>query len=246
MKVDGVDQMAERSLILASTSSVHGTGYLDHLEAHLEQLFAGVDRLLFVPFAMHDLDGYTGQVRQRFATLGIGVEGIHQTADRAAALERAAAIFIGGGNTFRLLDRLLREELIEPIRRRVAAGMPYLGASAGSNVAGLTIRTTNDMPIVRPASFAALGLVEFQINPHYIDPDPSSTHMGETRDTRLREFHEENDSPVVAMREGALLRVAGERITLQGDPGGKLFRRGVEVQPLAAGDRIDLLLRSPG
>ena len=124
--------------------------------------------------------------------------------------------------------------------------MPYLGASAGSNVAGPTIKTTNDMPIVRPASFQALGLVDFQINPHYIDPDPGSTHMGETRDTRLAEFHEENDTPVVALREGALLEVAGERVTVRGEPGGKLFRRGEEPSPLAAGDRIDRLLAASG
>jgi len=232
----------ERQLILASASRVHGTGYLDHLEPYLEKLFAGVDRLLFVPYALHDLDRYTGQVRQRFAPLGIGIDGIHEAADPVVAIERAAAIFIGGGNTFRLLDRLLRGRLIEPIRRRVEAGRPYLGASAGSNVAGLTIRTSNDMPIVRPASFAALGLVDFQINPHYIDPDPSSTHMGETRDTRLNEFHEENETPVVALREGALLDIVGERVTVEGEPGGKLFQRGVEALPLLAGDRIDRLL----
>ncbi len=235
-----------RRLILASTSRVHGTGYLDHLEPHLEKLLAGIDRLLFVPYAGHDLDGYLGQVRQRFAALGVGVDGIHQAPDPVAAVEGAAAIFIGGGNTFRLLDRLLRDRLVEPIRRRVEAGTPYLGASAGSNVAGLTIRTTNDMPIVQPASFTALGLVEFQINPHYIDPDPTSTHMGETRDARLREFHEENETPVVALREGALLEIEGERITIEGEPGGKLFLRGSEPQPLVAGDRIDRRLPSSG
>jgi dipeptidase E len=235
-----------RRLLLASTSKVHGTGYLDHLVPHLEPLLAGVNRLLFVPYALHDLDGYTGRVRQRFTELGIAVDGIHQGADPAAAVTGAAAIFVGGGNTFRLLDRLLRGRLIEPIRRRVAEGMPYLGASAGSNVAGLTIRTTNDMPIVRPTSFRALGLVEFQINPHYVDSDPDSTHMGETRDDRLREFHEENETPVVALREGALLEVEGDRVTLRGEPGGKLFRRGREPRPLAAGDRIDRLLTAAG
>ena len=237
--------MADRRLILASTSRVHGTGYLDHLELHLTKLFSGLDQLLFVPYALHDLDGYAGQVRQRFAALGIAVDGIHQTADPVAAVERAAALFIGGGNTFRLLDRLLDGRLIEPIRRRVAAGMPYLGASAGSNVAGPTIRTTNDMPIVRPASFAALGLVDFQINPHYIDPDPASTHMGETRDTRLGEFHEENETPVVALREGALLDIEGQRVTVGGTAGGKLFLRGAEPLPLVTGDRIDRLVPTP-
>ena len=235
-----------RSLILASTSKVHGTGYLDHLEPWLERLLAGRDRLLFVPYALHDLDGYAGRVRQRFGDLGIEVDGVHRAADPVAAMERASAVFVGGGNPFRLLDRLEKGGLLEPIRRRVAAGMPYLGASAGSNVAGPTIKTTNDMPIVRPASFRALGLVDFQINPHYIDPDPGSTHMGETRDTRLAEFHEENDTPVVALREGALLEVVGDRVSVRGEPGGKLFQRGEEPSPLAPGDRVDRLLAATG
>ena len=233
-----------RRLILASTSKVHGTGYLDHLEPWLAKLFAGIDRLLFVPYALHDLDGYADKVRRRFADLGMEVDAIHRAPDPADAVAEAAAIFVGGGNTFRLLDRLIGDGLIEPIRRSVAAGVPYLGASAGSNVAGATIKTTNDMPIVRPVSFRALGLVDFQINPHYIDPDPDSTHMGETRDARLREFHEENETPVVALREGALLEVEGHRITVAGEPGGKLFRRGAEPQPLAAGARVDRLLHS--
>ena len=227
--------MSHRRLVLASTSKVHGTGYLDHLVPWIERLLAGVERLLFVPYALHDQDGYAGQVRERFAELGIEVDGIHRAADPVAAVEEAAAIFVGGGNTFRLL---------EPIRSRVAGGMPYMGASAGSNIAGLTIKTTNDMPIVRPASFEALGLVGFQINPHYIDPDPGSTHMGETRDTRLREFHEENETPVVALREGALLEIAGDRVSVAGSPGGKLFRRGEEPSALLEGDRVDRLLAS--
>jgi dipeptidase E len=234
-----------RRLILASSSRVHGSGFLDHLEPHLRRHLAGVERLLFVPWALADLDGYAGRIGERFAGLGIAVDPIHRATEPRRAVAEAAAIFIGGGNTFRLLDRLLAAGLVEPIRQRVAAGIPYLAASAGSNVAGPTIMTTNDMPIVRPASFDALGLVEFQINPHYIDPDPASTHMGESRDTRLHEYHEENDTPVVALREGALLEVDGERVILEGAPGGKLFRRGAEPLPLAAGDRIDQLLVEP-
>ena len=234
--------MTRRRLVLASTSRVHGTGYLDHLEPWLAELFAGIDRLLFVPWALHDLDGYAAQVGERFAALGVEVDPIHRAEDPRRAVEEAAAIFVGGGNTFRLLDRLLAGGLIEPIRRRVAQGMPYLGASAGSNVAGPTIQTTNDMPIVRPETFESLGLVEFQINPHYTDPDPASTHMGETRDTRLGEFHEESETPVVALREGALLDVEDERVSVAGEPGGKLFQRGLEPMALAAGDRIDRLL----
>jgi dipeptidase E len=127
-------------------------------------------------------------------------------------------------------------DLLPLIRRRVAEGMVYSGASAGSNLACPTIRTTNDMPIVEPQSLGALGLVPFQINPHYVDPDPGSTHMGETRETRIREFHEENETPVVGLREGAILRVDGESVLLKGMAGARVFRRGqapVEVEPIA-------------
>jgi dipeptidase E len=151
-------------------------------------------------------------------------------------------MFIGGGNTFRLLDTLYVEGLIEPIRRRVAGGMPYMGTSAGSNVAGATIRTTNDMPIVQPPTFEALGLVDFQINPHFVDADPDSTHKGETREQRLAEFHEENETPVVAIREGTALVVEDDRVTLVGERGGRLFLRGRPTEDCPDGTRIDGLI----
>lgn len=147
-------------------------------------------------------------------------------------------MFVGGGNTFRLLTELHDHGLVETIRHRARGGMPYMGTSAGSNVAAPTLKTTNDMPIVEPPSFGALGLVPFQINPHYVDPDPSSRHMGETRDLRLAEFLEENDVPVVALREGAMLSLEGAVLHLLGSSGGKLFRRG--AQPAELGDGADL------
>jgi dipeptidase E len=155
-------------------------------------------------------------------------------------VEDAEAIFIGGGNTFRLLNTLCHYELLGWIRERVNTGMPYMGASAGSNLAGPTIKTTNDMPIVQPPSFAALGLVPFQINPHYIDADAASTHMGETREQRLREYLEENEVPVVAIREPAMIHVEGDVTTLEGSAGGKVFGRGREPYEIEAGSLIEL------
>src|SRR5579884_763814 len=194
-------------LLLLSSSRVHGGGYLDHAEEEIRDFLCGVHTVLFVPYALSDRDAYAEIARARFERMGFGCSSIHVSADPKHAVERAEAIFIGGGNTFRLLNDLDRHGLLGPIRQRVGEGMPYMGASAGSNVAGPTIKTTNDMPIIQPPSFDALGLVPFQINPHFVDADPASTHMGETREQRLREYLEENEMPVVALREAALLCV---------------------------------------
>ena len=234
-------------LLLISNSTSYGRGYLDHCaEAIAKFLRPSVARLLFVPYAGHDLDAYANKARERFATIGIGLDSVHQAGPSAAsAVENAEAIFIGGGNTFRLLDALWREKLIDPIRRRAADGMPYLGASAGSNVACPTIKTTNDMPIVQPPSFDALGLVWFQINPHYLDPDKNSTHMGETREQRLLQFHEEDSTPIAALREGAMLRVENGVTILKGSSGARIFRKGLEPVETVPGDQLDALLQ-PG
>jgi dipeptidase E len=224
-----------KNLLLVSTSTVHGTGYLDHCAANVKRLFASSGRVLFVPYALFDRDGSAGTARKRFGAMGIELSSIHEARDPRAAVGAAEGIFIGGGNTFRLLKTLQDQRLIEPIRRRVLDGMPYMGTSAGSNIAGPTIKTTNDMPIVCPAGFEALNLVPFQINPHFIDADPGSTHMGETRETRLREFHEENSTPVIALREGAMLVVEGDATRLDGAPGGKLFCRGADPRDLVVG-----------
>jgi len=157
-------------------------------------------------------------------------------------LDETAAIFVGGGNTFRLLDRLYRNDLLEPIRRRVRAGMPYLGASAGTVISGPTIGTTNDMPIVHPPKLASLGFVTFQLNCHYIDADPGSKHMGETREVRLREFHEEHDTPIAGLREGAWLRIENDRIHLGGAAGAKIFIKGRPPSEHAAGADLTGLL----
>lgn len=227
-----------RNLLLVSTSTTFGTGYLDHCAAAMTETLAGVSRLLFVPYALHDRNAYAAKARDRFAAMGFAVDSLHEAPDPVAAVDGAEAIFVGGGNTFRLVDALHRNGLIEPIRRRALTGMPYMGASAGSNVACPTLMTTNDMPIVEPPSFETLALVPFQINPHYLDPDPSSKHMGETRETRIREYLEENDRVVIGLREGAMIRVRGDRATLLGSAGARVFRRGKEPEERTAGEDL--------
>jgi dipeptidase E len=229
-------------LLLISSSTIHGSGYLDHCAAAIERVLRpAVARVLFVPYALRDRDGYAARVRARYARMGFEVDSIHESADDpAAAVARAQAIFIGGGNTFRLLDALWRLGLVEPIARRVGDGMPYIGSSAGSNVACMTIKTTNDMPIVQPRTFDALGLVPFNINPHYVDADPRSTHMGETREERIMQFHEENEPPVVGLREGAWLEVDERGVTLEGAAGARLFRRGQAPMEYSPGTRLPL------
>jgi dipeptidase E len=225
-----------RRLLLISTSTVFGTRYLEHAFDELGDVLRGVKRVLFVPFALKDRAGYTAKARAAFEEIGFGLDSLHESRDAERSILGAEAIFCGGGNTFRLLDALYDLDALLPIRRRVEEGMPYTGASAGSNLACPTIMTTNDMPIVEPLSFEALGLVPFQINPHYLDPVSGSTHMGETRETRIREFHEENDLVVVGLREGAMLRVEGDAVELRGRAGARIFRPGeepVEVAPVA-------------
>lgn len=222
-----------RRLLLISTSTVFGTRYLEHARGELREVLAGVGRVLFVPYALQDRDGYAGKAREAFREMGFDFDSVHEAADPGKAVEEAEAVFCGGGNTFRLLKTLYDLDLVAALRRRALEGMPYTGASAGSNLACPTIKTTNDMPIVQPPSFDGLGLVSFQINPHYLDPQPGSTHMGETRETRIREFHEENETPVVGLREGAILRVEGHSLLLKGVAGARVFRRGQEPEEVA-------------
>jgi len=193
-------------------------------------------RLLFVPYAMHDYDEYAAKARLRFGPLGLGVDSVHEATDQRKAVKMAEVIFVGGGNTFRLLKALYDWGLLEAIRLHAEGGVPYIGASAGSNVACPSIKTTNDMPIVEPPSLDALDLVNFQVNPHYMDPDLASKHMGETREERIVQFLEENSTPVLGLREGAMVRVEGSTVTLKGTAGVRLFRRGqapLEVSPPA-------------
>ena len=223
-----------KRLLLISNSTLHGSGYLDHAATEIADFLSGVSRVLFIPFALADQNDYASRARQRFAAMGYELDSIHETTDKQHSVSNAEAIFIGGGNTFRLLKTLYDFELLQPIKQRAEAGMPYIGSSAGSNVAAPTIRTTNDMPIVQPPSFNALNLVSFQINPHYLDPSPDSTHMGETREERIIQFLEENETPVVGLREGAMIRVEEGTALLKGSTGARIFRKSqppIEILP---------------
>jgi dipeptidase E len=231
-----------KRILLLSSSTVFGRGYLDHAETEIRDFLGRIGRVLFIPFALHDWDAYTSRTRERFRGMGYELDSLHEVSKMPEAVTAAEAVFIGGGNTFRLLKSLYDLDLLPAIRARVEEGMPYLGTSAGSNVAGPTIRTTNDMPIVEPPSFNALGLVPFQINPHYLDPAPDSTHMGETREERILQYLEENETPVVGLREGAMVRVENGITELKGSFGARIFRRGRQPEEVAAGTRIDRLL----
>ncbi|XP_066543977.1 alpha-aspartyl dipeptidase isoform X3 [Amia ocellicauda] len=193
----------KRRLLLVSNSTLYGGGYLDHCQQQIQEFFGEqVKRILFIPYALHDRDGYAKTARQKFQSLG-------------------------GGNTFRLLKTLYDQNLLVEIRRRVIEdGVPYMGSSAGTNVSTASINTTNDMPIVYPPSLKAIGLVPFNINPHYLDADANNRHMGETREQRIAQYHEEPDTPIVlGLREGSMLLVEGNKATLLGTTKARLFVR---------------------
>lgn len=219
-------------LLLISSSTVSGTGYLDHAEQQIREILGAARRVIFVPYALADRAAYGKKAASRFKAMGFECTPIDGYPNPVRALDDADAMFVGGGNTFRLLKTLYELGLVEAIRRRVEQGMVYLGASAGSNVACPTIRTTNDMPIVEPPTLNALNLLPCQINPHYIDPDLSSTHMGETREERLLQYLEENEGPVIGLREGAMLRMEGGVIHLKGLRGARIFKRNCEPEEL--------------
>ena len=236
-----MNQTNDRRILLISNSTLYGSGYLDHAEAEIRDFLSTVKTVLFVPFALYDRDAYTSTAQLRFQKMGYGLESIHKAANAQRAVNDAEAVFIGGGNTFRLLKALYDAEVLELIGQRVAEGMPYIGSSAGSNVAGPTIKTTKDMPIVQPPSFDALRLVPFQISPHFLDPDPNSTHMGETQEERILQFLEENDIPVAGLREGAMVRSENGSHMLKGSSGARIFRKGQKPVEALPGDKLDHL-----
>src|SRR5215475_13359878 len=232
----------KKRILLISNSTLYGGGYLDHAEKEIGNFLGAVRRVLFIPFAQHDRDAYASMARRRLAAMGYELDSAHESYDPRKAASSADAVLVGGGNTFRLLKGLYDYELLPPIRRRVAEGMPYLGSSAGSIVACPTLKTTKDMPVVEPPSFDALGLVGFQISPHYLDPDPGSTHMGETQEERINQYLEENHAPVVGLREGTMLRVEQGAIVLKGITAARIFRRGQAPVEVGSGSNLAELL----
>jgi dipeptidase E len=229
-------------LLLISNSTLHGSGYLDHAEAEIKDVVGERVRVVFIPYALHDRRAYSEQAQDRFRKMGLEFRSVHDISNPARAIEQAEIIFVGGGNTFRLLSELQQNQLIEPIRRAVRAGTLYLGSSAGSIVACPSLKTTKDMPVMQPFSFEALALVPFQISPHYLDPDPTSTHMGETQEQRILQFLEENEEPVVGLREGSMLRVEGDDVTLRGQHSARIFRNGTPPIEAACGSNLGELL----
>ncbi|KAF2518140.1 dipeptidase PepE [Flavobacterium salilacus subsp. salilacus] len=233
-----------KKLIIASTSTLHGGSYLDYLLPVLKKHFGNCSTLLFVPYARPGgitHEAYTAKAVEVFAKINITVKGIHEYENPVMAVQQAEGIFTGGGNTFLLVTQLYKTGTMDAIEKAVQHGTPYLGTSAGSNICGLTMNTTNDMPIVYPPSFRTLGLIPFNINPHYLDPLPDSTHMGETRETRIKEFHQFNTQPVLGLREGSWLEVQGKAITLKGELQARLFRQGQEPEEIETGTDLSWL-----
>lgn len=224
-----------KKLIIASTSTVYNGSYLEYLLPILSVFFRGVRTLLFIPYARPggiSYDRYTVIANKAFAAIGIDVKGIHEWEDPKEAIHEAAGIFTGGGNTFELVNQLYLQDIMADLQSVVNKGVPYLGTSAGSNICGVTMMNTNDMPIVYPPGFKTLGFIPFNINAHYLDPDPTSKHMGETRETRIKEFHVFNTTPVLGLREGSWLEVDGDEIILCGDLSARLFQQNKEPAEL--------------
>lgn len=233
------------NLLLISNSTNAGEEYLKYPIAEIAKTLKGVSEVVFIPYAAvtFSYDEYEAKVQARFNELGIKVKSIHHALNKRNFLRNAEAIVIGGGNTFALLKRMQEEDLLDMIHRRVKAGVPYIGWSAGSNVTCPTICTTNDMPIVQPESFRAIGLVSFQINPHYLDANPVG-HAGETREQRIMEYLEANRSRyVIGLREGCMLRIDDNGIELIGSRPMRIFKKGIETYEVQPGDDISFLIK---
>lgn len=217
-----------KNLIIASTSTLHGGDYLDYLLPELAKHFEKSDTIIFIPYARPggiSHDEYTQKVQLAFAKINKTVKGLHEFDNPVEAINKSEGIFTGGGNTFLLVTQLYQNDVMNAIIEAINSGIPYLGSSAGSNITGISMQTTNDMPIIYPPSFKTLGAIPFNLNPHYLDADLQSKHMGETRETRIKEFHAFNDTPVLGLREGSWLDVKGTTILLKGTLTARLFRQ---------------------
>lgn len=229
------------NIILASTSTLFGGNYLEYLRSEIQNLFRETDEIIFIPFARPggiSHEEYTEKARQFFAPLHIKVKGLHEFEDQTEAVKNAKGIFTGGGNTFLLVKALHEENLMQVLKETVEQGTPYLGCSAGSNIGGLNMKTTNDMPIVYPPSFECMGLVPFNINPHYLDPNRDLKHNGETREIRILEFLTQNDTKVVGLREGNWIRKTGQKITVEGTELTRIFEKDKEPYEVAPGTEL--------
>ena len=223
-----------KNLIIASTSTLHGGGYLEYILPELKIHFASCKSILFIPFARPggiSHEDYSERVKDAFAKINIDVKGLHEFADLKKAIQEADGIFTGGGNTFLLVAQLYKFDVMDILAETLKAGTPYLGTSAGSNITGLSMQTTNDMPIIYPPSFQTLGMLPFNLNPHYLDPDNQSKHMGETRETRIKEYHAFNTVPVLGLREGSWLDV-------KGNLNARIFRRNQPAEEIEPGSDL--------
>tara|TARA_R110000851_G_scaffold298770_1_gene454372 strand:- start:92265 stop:92969 length:705 start_codon:yes stop_codon:yes gene_type:complete len=231
-----------KNLVIASTSTIYGGEYLDYLTDEIAELFKDTEEVIFIPYARPggiSHDEYTETAAKAFQKVGKKLIGIHTFDNPVEAIKNAKGAFTGGGNTFVLVSALYRLEIMQPLREAIFNGLPYLGTSAGSNICGVSMQTTNDMPIVYPPSFKTLGLIPFNLNPHYLDPDTNSKHMGETRETRIAEFHTQNTIPVIGLREGSWLRVKDDEIILKGALKARVFEQGKEPYEVQSGATLD-------
>ena len=238
--------MSKRNLLIVSTSTVHGQPYLSYMKESVAEHFSGCKEIVFIPYARPgglSWDDYTEVARSFFEKINIQVRGIHEFGSPIEAIKQANGVFTGGGNTFVLLKDVYENGVMETLRERIKEGMPYMGTSAGSNLTGMTVNNTNDMPIVYPPTFDAIGAIPFNINPHYLDPDPSSKHMGETRETRIKEFLTFNSITVVGLREGSYLKVKGEDIQLHGDLNMRVFEPGKKTYEVSPESDISFLMK---
>ena len=218
-----------KKILLASTSTLFGQGYLEYLLEELQSFFAEISTITFIPYARPggiSHEAYTQLAQTAFSKIDKKVVGLHSFKDPLEGVAQAEAIFTGGGNTFLLVQQLDELGLMNVLKEKIVQGTPYLGTSAGSNIAGPSMRTTNDMPIVYPPGFDTLGVVDFNLNPHYLDPDAGSKHKGETRETKIREFHSLNSTPVIGLREGNCIMIDGNQKTLKGEGTARIFEQG--------------------
>lgn len=232
-----------KNLIVASTSTIFGGTYLSYLLKDISIHFKETNEIIFIPYARPggiSHDQYTTIASEAFSKIDKKIIGLHTFKNPEAALKNAKGVFVGGGNTFVLVNQLYTLNLMKTLREEIIKGLPYLGTSAGSNICGLTMNTTNDMPIVYPPSFKTLGILPFNINPHYLDPKPTSKHMGETRETRIKEFLTQQKVPVLGIREGSWLQVKNEKITLKGGLSAKVFEYFKDPYELVSESIIEL------